>query len=154
MLLNKHFTYISFPFGVSTSTLSCLLEYKYGQRSDIKARLKKIESCKHSIARIFGLGKSSKAKPGPLLEHSRELYDNIAAELNDAQNIDFIETEDEDFTENVSSVAENFTEEKPAEASSSFSLDLDDFPSFSDDNISIDDMSFDDLPDFSMDDFK
>ena len=35
--------------------LSCLLEYKYGQRSDIKARLKKIESCKHSIARIFGL---------------------------------------------------------------------------------------------------
>lgn len=134
--------------------LSCLLEYKYGQRSDIKARLKKIESCKHSIARIFGLGKSSKAKPGPLLEHSRELYDNISAELKDAQNIDFIETEDEDFTENVSSVAENFTEEKPAESSSSFSLDLDDFPSFSDDNISIDDMSFDDLPDFSMDDFK
>lgn len=134
--------------------LSCLLEYKYGQRKDITARLKKLENCKHSIARIFGLGKSSKAKPGPLLEHSRALYDNLTAELKDAQNIDFTETENEEFTEEFSSIAENFTEEKSAETSSSLSLDLDDFPAFSDDNMSIDDISFDDLPDFSMDDFK
>ena len=33
--------------------LSCLLEYKYGQQKDINARLKKLETCKHSIARIF-----------------------------------------------------------------------------------------------------
>ena len=134
--------------------LSCLLEYKYGQRKDIAVRLKKLESCKHSIARIFGLGKSSKAKPGPLLEHSRALYDNLNAELKDAQNIEFTETEDEDvFTEESSFVPENLQEEKSSEESLGVSLDLSDFPTFSEDNMSVDDISFDDLPDFSMDDF-
>ena len=41
-------------------------------------RLKKLNESKVAIARIFGLGKSSKSKPGPLLEHARELYDNIS----------------------------------------------------------------------------
>lgn len=60
-----------------------LLEYKYGQREDSQLRLKKISESKTSIARIFGLGKSSKAKPGPLLEKSRELYNALSAELNE-----------------------------------------------------------------------
>ena len=55
-----------------------LLEYKYGQQDDIQLRLKKLNESKVAIARIFGLGKSSKSKPGPLLEHARELYDNIS----------------------------------------------------------------------------
>ena len=55
-----------------------LLEYKYGQQEDIQLRLKKLHESKVAIARIFGLGKSSKSKPGPLLEHARELYDNIS----------------------------------------------------------------------------
>ncbi|MBE6348661.1 MAG: DUF2225 domain-containing protein [Spirochaetaceae bacterium] len=114
--------------------LSCLLEYKYGQQKDINARLKKLETCKHSIARIFGLGKSSKAKPGPLLEHSRALYDNLTAELKDAQNIDFSESSD-DFEINQE--------------------DLSNLDSFSSDtnDLSLDNLSLDDLPDFSMDDF-
>ena len=58
-----------------------LLEYKYGQREDQELRLKKLDESKKAIARIFGLGKSSKAKPGPLLETARELYDNITNEL-------------------------------------------------------------------------
>ena len=61
--------------------LSGLLEYKYGQRENLQLRLKKLEDSKKAIARIFGLGKSSKAKPGPLLEVARDLYDKIAAEL-------------------------------------------------------------------------
>lgn len=61
-----------------------LLEYKYGQRENIQERLKKLDECKRAIARIFGLGKSSKSKPGPLLEHSRNLYDSLTAELKDA----------------------------------------------------------------------
>lgn len=65
-----------------------LLEYKYGQREDINLRLKKLDEYKRAIARIFGLGKSSKAKPGPLLEHSRNLYDNLTKELKDASEID------------------------------------------------------------------
>ncbi len=60
-----------------------LLEYKYGQQDDIQLRLKKLNESKTAIARIFGLGKSSKAKPGPLLEHARNLYDNLARLVND-----------------------------------------------------------------------
>lgn len=75
--------------------LSSLLEYKYGQKENIPIRLKKLDANKRSIARIFGLGKSSKAKPGPLLEHSRELYDRLTEELQDANTIDFGDDEDE-----------------------------------------------------------
>ena len=60
-----------------------LLEYKYGQTDDIQLRLKKLSESKTAIARIFGLGKSSKNKPGPLLEHARDLYDKLAKEVND-----------------------------------------------------------------------
>lgn len=55
-----------------------LLEYKYGQKDDVQLRLKKLSESKTAIARIFGLGKSSKNKPGPLLEHARDLYDNLS----------------------------------------------------------------------------
>ena len=60
-----------------------LLEYKYGQQEDIQLRLKKLSESKTAIARIFGLGKSSKNKPGPLLEHARNLYDNLSKLVND-----------------------------------------------------------------------
>ena len=60
-----------------------LLEYKYGQQEDIQLRLKKLNESKTAIARIFGLGKSSKNKPGPLLEHARNLYDNLSKLIND-----------------------------------------------------------------------
>ena len=76
--------------------LSCLLEYKYGQTEDVTARMKKLSQCKSSIARIFGLGKSSKAKPGPLLEHSRNLYDTLAKVLKEAHDVDITIDEDDD----------------------------------------------------------
>nr|MCR4712945.1 DUF2225 domain-containing protein [Treponemataceae bacterium] len=65
-----------------------LLEYKYGQTENIQERLQRLEQNKRSIARIFGLGKSSKNKPGPLLEHSRQLYDQITETLKEANIID------------------------------------------------------------------
>lgn len=58
-----------------------LLEYKYGQREDESLRLKKLSEFKGAIAKLFGLGKSSKEKPGPLLEVAKDLYDNISKEL-------------------------------------------------------------------------
>lgn len=64
--------------------LNGLLEYKYGQQEDIQMRLKKLEESKTAIARIFGLGKSSKNKPGPLLEHARNLYDCLSKEVNES----------------------------------------------------------------------
>lgn len=74
--------------------LSALLEYKYGQKEDQKLRLNKLDAYKRNIARIFGLGKSSKNKPGPLLEHSRALYDALTKEIKESNSIDFI-TDDE-----------------------------------------------------------
>ena len=64
--------------------LNSLLEYKYGQKEDMQMRYKKLDANKRSIARIFGLGKSSKSKPGPLLDKSRDLYDKLTATLNEA----------------------------------------------------------------------
>ena len=66
-----------------------LLEYKYGQTEDISLRLKKLDESKIAIARIFGLGKTTKEKPGPLLEHSRNLYEQLTKELENSQTIDF-----------------------------------------------------------------
>lgn len=67
--------------------LNSLLEYKYGQKEDMQIRFKKLDANKRSIARIFGLGKSSKSKPGPLLEKSRDLYDKLTEELKGANEI-------------------------------------------------------------------
>ena len=141
--------------------LSCLLEYKYGQRSDINLRLKKLESCKHSIARIFGLGKSSKEKPGPLLEHSRELYDNITRELKDAHIVDFEENFEIESTKesiDTSDMKISTSENSINSLDTSFSEDFDSIGSLgaidSLDFSDISNLSVDDLPDFSMDDFK
>ncbi|MCR5290817.1 MAG: DUF2225 domain-containing protein [Treponema sp.] len=64
-----------------------LLEYKYGQHKDPAARVRKLEEYKTAIARLFGLGKSSKNKPGPLLEHSRNLYDMLNKEIEESKTI-------------------------------------------------------------------
>jgi uncharacterized protein (DUF2225 family) len=63
--------------------LTALLELKYGPREDPEKRHAAVEDAKRTIAKIFGLGKSSKAKPGPLLEKAREVYDNLNKELNE-----------------------------------------------------------------------
>jgi uncharacterized protein (DUF2225 family) len=61
--------------------LSALLKVKYGPNENQAQRAQSLDEAKRTIAKIFGLGKSSKAKPGPLLEHARTLYDNINKEL-------------------------------------------------------------------------
>ena len=63
--------------------LMALLTYKYGFKHDPMLRVPALDEAKRTIARIFGVGKSSKAKPGPLLEHARNLYDSISDELNE-----------------------------------------------------------------------
>ncbi|MDR2537835.1 MAG: DUF2225 domain-containing protein [Treponema sp.] len=64
--------------------LAGLLTYKYGSKSDSELREKQLSSIKVNIARIFGLGKASKNKPGPLLEHAKTLYTNINKELHES----------------------------------------------------------------------
>ncbi len=62
--------------------LCALLEYKYGSRTDPERRRELLTAQRRSLAKMFGLGKSSKTKPGPLLEHARSLYDHLVTELN------------------------------------------------------------------------
>ncbi|MDR1948601.1 MAG: DUF2225 domain-containing protein [Spirochaetaceae bacterium] len=63
--------------------LSGLLRLRYGARDDPEHRRESLDEVKRTIAKIFGLGKSSKSKPGPLLENARNLYDSINVELNE-----------------------------------------------------------------------
>jgi uncharacterized protein (DUF2225 family) len=63
--------------------LTGLLQFKYGARDDTAKRAEFLGEAKRTIAKIFGLGKSTKSKPGPLLEHARQLYDNINTELDE-----------------------------------------------------------------------
>jgi uncharacterized protein (DUF2225 family) len=63
--------------------LSAYLQYKYGPANESAQRKTSLENARRTIAKLFGMGKSSKDKPGPLLEHSRELYDTINKELNE-----------------------------------------------------------------------
>jgi uncharacterized protein (DUF2225 family) len=64
--------------------LSALLIFKYGYQNNPDIRAKALDEAKRTIARIFGVGKSSKAKPGPLLEHARTLYENIRDALHES----------------------------------------------------------------------
>jgi len=64
--------------------LTALLRYKYCYLDNLTVRASVLDEGKRTIARIFGVGKSSKSKPGPLLEHARNLYDNISKELNES----------------------------------------------------------------------
>ncbi|MCL2440532.1 MAG: DUF2225 domain-containing protein [Treponema sp.] len=57
------------------------LRYKYGAAHDEEARNTSLEEARRTIAKLFGMGKSSKDKPGAFLEHARSLYDTINKEL-------------------------------------------------------------------------
>jgi uncharacterized protein (DUF2225 family) len=63
--------------------LSGVLKLKYGSRENFEERKASLDEVKRTIGKIFGLGKSSRSKPGPLLENARHLYDNINKELNE-----------------------------------------------------------------------
>ena len=68
--------------------LGALLEYRYGQTQEAATRLKRLEMHKIALAKMFGLGKSSKNKPGPILEYARTLYDTLKRELNETDDDD------------------------------------------------------------------
>jgi uncharacterized protein (DUF2225 family) len=65
--------------------LSGLLEFKYGDKSDVEMRKKRLEFAKRAVARLFGMGKASKSKPSALLDNARELYEQMSSESGDLQ---------------------------------------------------------------------
>ena len=61
--------------------LAGLLEVKYGQRQDPERRIAALKKSRSIVARIVGMGRSSKSKPSVILDLSRDLHKNIKEEL-------------------------------------------------------------------------
>lgn len=61
------------------------LHYKFGPSHSEEERKTTLEGCRRTIAKLFGMGKASKDKPGAFLEHARNLYDTINNELKEAE---------------------------------------------------------------------
>ena len=59
------------------------LRYKYGPAHNEEERKSSLEDARRTIAKLFGMGKMSKDKPGAFLEHARALYDTINRELSE-----------------------------------------------------------------------
>jgi len=57
------------------------LRYKFGPAHDAEQRKMSLEDARRTIAKLFGMGKSSKDKPGAFLEIARGLYDTLNKEL-------------------------------------------------------------------------
>ncbi|MCL2758786.1 MAG: DUF2225 domain-containing protein [Treponema sp.] len=61
------------------------LRYKFGPAHNEAERISSLEDARRTIAKLFGMGKSSKDKPGAFLEIARSLYDTINRELSDKE---------------------------------------------------------------------
>ncbi|MDR0302990.1 MAG: DUF2225 domain-containing protein [Treponema sp.] len=59
------------------------LRFKYGAASNEAERKLSLEDARRTIAKLFGMGKASKDKPGAFLEHARQLYDTINQNLSE-----------------------------------------------------------------------
>jgi uncharacterized protein (DUF2225 family) len=53
------------------------LRYTYGPAHNAEERKSSLEDARRTIAKLFGMGKKSKDKPGAFLDHARALYDTI-----------------------------------------------------------------------------
>ncbi|RKX71744.1 MAG: DUF2225 domain-containing protein [Spirochaetes bacterium] len=60
-----------------------VLLLKYGQSDDSSRRISSLKEARSAVARIVGMGKSSKSKPSALLDLGRELHKKIKKELED-----------------------------------------------------------------------
>jgi len=61
--------------------LAAYLEYEYGVKNDPEKRAGNLEYARRMMAKIFGVGKSSKSKPSAILDSAKEVYEAIGAEI-------------------------------------------------------------------------
>ncbi len=61
--------------------LTAYLCFKYGPTENRAQRIRSLEDARRTIAKMFGMGKSSKDKPDAILTHARDIYDAINKEL-------------------------------------------------------------------------
>ena len=77
--LDKNYGYYGVIF------LAAYLEYCYGSKEDPKKRLGTLEYARRMMAKIFGVGKSSKNRPSAILDKAKEIYEQMAAEIQKLQ---------------------------------------------------------------------
>lgn len=73
--LDKNYGY----FGVIY--LAAYLDFRYGAVHDPEKRAFELENARRMMAKIFGVGKSSKNKPSVLLDKAKEIYEQMGEEL-------------------------------------------------------------------------
>jgi uncharacterized protein (DUF2225 family) len=79
--------------------LCAKLELKYGQTKNAELREQRLNFLLMAIAKMFGLGRKTKSKPGPLLEKARELYDELKAVVKGEEGEESAAEEDEEEAE-------------------------------------------------------
>ncbi|MGA2765496.1 MAG: DUF2225 domain-containing protein [Spirochaetia bacterium] len=73
--LDKNYGY----FGVIY--LAAYLDFRYGAAHDDAKRVFDLENARRMMAKIFGVGKSSKNKPSVLLDKAKDIYEQMGGEL-------------------------------------------------------------------------
>ena len=65
--------------------LCAYLRYKFGRSSNVEDRKASLHDASRTIAKLFGMGKSSKDKPGEFLELAKIMYADINKELEELE---------------------------------------------------------------------
>jgi uncharacterized protein len=65
--------------------LAAYLDYKYGPTSDPQKRIAALQYARRMMAKIFGVGKSSKNRPTAILDNAKEVYEQMGAEIEKLQ---------------------------------------------------------------------
>jgi uncharacterized protein (DUF2225 family) len=73
--LDKNYSYEGMLY------MCAYLRYKYGPSHDADERKASLEDARRTIAKLFGMGKKSKDKPGAFLDLARKVYNAINEEL-------------------------------------------------------------------------
>jgi uncharacterized protein (DUF2225 family) len=61
--------------------LAAYLDFKYGPASDPERRVASLQYARRMMAKIFGVGKSSKNRPTAILDNAKEVYEQMGEEI-------------------------------------------------------------------------
>jgi len=65
--------------------LAAYLDYKYGPTADAEKRIAALQYARRMMAKIFGVGKSSKNRPAAILDNAKEVYEQMGKEIEKLQ---------------------------------------------------------------------
>jgi uncharacterized protein (DUF2225 family) len=61
--------------------LAAYLDYKFGSTADAERRVESLRYDRRMMAKIFGIGKSSKNRPSAILDMAKEIYEQMGKEI-------------------------------------------------------------------------